>query len=359
MTISEKNKKGEHMDKSTRSFGAVFCAFLIGYYYFTNFIMGQFLLTTVGLKSTYFLIIFSAVFPLFFLLFAKKFEIIRSRLKKVPNVSIIVKLLVTLYLIISSLLLIYYNTSFITTFYYDSWELFIITILLIAPALFATKNALKVGFRLSIVVLGILIIQNLIYLLNPSTIYLFAYKPTVPETSLEILMTVLVIIPLLFEPLLFYFLCDIPSSAIQIKKIIGLCIPIILIGCYSNLRLVGEFGNMITEIPYPYFTSWRSIQFNEYTQNLDYTTIIYWIVGTQARLITSAIIFSRVWNLKQAVVSSVLLVVSAGLALYLLYNVNLYNSINLTLMIISASLLLAIAIYICIKSFMIKRTTNG
>ena len=85
------------MDKASKSFGHVFIGFILGYYAYANFMMGQFLLSNVGVVAAMLLILFSLIFPILLLIFSEKLEIIRTSIKL--NHPKLIKIFLTFYIL--------------------------------------------------------------------------------------------------------------------------------------------------------------------------------------------------------------------------------------------------------------------
>jgi hypothetical protein len=330
--------------------------FLMASFFFTNRIIGELLLTKVGRGSVLILIIANFLVPVIYLLLKPLFE--KLRIHKLNHMTIeekstpfylIIKFVLSVYLLITLVITIYFSTNLLTTYYYSSLPLIIYFISLVLLVGYALTFNRKVSLLLPTLLLFAMIIFYAIYLTNTTETRIFNLNKLRIDVD-NIVLTIILVLPILFEPFMFLLWCDGAQTPYKKRYIFLFTLIAALLCNYSLLRQTWEFGSLLPYLHSPFFESLKYMRVGDYSENGDLFVILYWLGATFIRIILTCNLFTKAWNLKGPLIASILLFFACSVAWLFLQNINVFADVMNSLIIISVFTLVGYSILIFIFS---------
>lgn len=329
------------------NFITLFLGFILSYYYYIHFILGQLNMYSFGKSVTWVLVFSTLAIPLTFLILKRSGNNLRiltletfiNRFK-LNKSFMIFKVLITIYFFISLIFTLFYTISFDTIYFYNDFNIYIIGFALIIPIIIFSKKINKTTFLVVPFLVILLILYFIFYNVNPNPLYLYTLEWTKLNNYEELIKLIIIILPLYLEPFIFFYLCDLSNKEIKIKHMIFGIIFISIIPAYFYLRCGNEFGVLLTYIEYPFFECWRNIKLNEYIENADYLNTIIWVLLAVYRIMFSCMFINKIWNKKTRLIPIIISILSLMIALIFELDLFVYKEYQMTLLFISSSSLL-------------------
>lgn len=336
----------KYMRNEKTTFSTLLIGFLISYFYYTNIIQGQLNLFTIGKESIWFSILIYFISPFIMLLMAKKGEKLRmmglTNFTKSNNLDksfLINKICITLYFILTNVFVILYTIYFDYVYLNIEYDYIIVGLIIILPIIIFAKNSIKSSFSSQIFPAVLLIIYFLILVLHPQELNLYAIEYIPIQNNETIQKLIIFLIPVIFEPFLFFYIFDFSKHKIKKKSMI---IPIFFIAFFASYNIAragNDFGILLNKIQFPFFQSIEIMYLNEYMENTYNLGIIVWFICAIFRLFFTTGIIQHIWNIKNKSIPIIMTLISFFVSIILTHNSILYEEIKLTLIVIIDSLL--------------------
>ena len=323
-------------------FSSIFILFLISYAFYSIYLLGQLNLKLNGINILYTYIILSFCCPFIFLFLNKKLNNFRNNVTIKNKTSFtIVKVAVCLYLLISSIFVSFYTIYFESMYFYNKYNVFIIAIILLLPLIIFSKNIIKSTFHLHPI--NIIIYAIFFYLFFTNQHELNYYSLIINDIKLnDLFETIILLMPLILEPFLLFYLVNLSKEEITKKKMIGGIILISLTSSLSFLFLGNQFGVLLNYLDFPFLQAWRNIYINEYIENLDCLNIILFIVNCITRLLMSCSIIINITKINKQYIPIIFGLLSLGIGCFFTLNQSVFEQLKMQILTINSVLLLII-----------------
>ncbi|MBQ9730522.1 MAG: hypothetical protein IJV94_00150 [Bacilli bacterium] len=302
------------------------------------------------------MVILTFIVPFYLLLTTKIGEKIRLLTidyinEKHNKLFFILRILFTLYLIISGIFICFYTIHFESMYFYNEYNIYIIAIILSIPLVIFSKKIIKSTFHLHPLTLIIyLIFFYLLFRTNQELKYYTLSFEKFEQSNL--IQTIILLIPLFMEPILFFYLFDLSKEKIVKRKMILSILLISTTSAYCFLQIGNQFGVLLDYIDFPFYQLWKNIYLNEYIENFDCINIIIIIFNCVARLLLSVSIICKINNTNSPLIVIIYAAITLTIACILINNQMLFEEIKLPLLSINSVLLLilfCITIYFMFK----------
>lgn len=328
---------------------ALLCAFLISYFYFTNIILGQLTMFTIGKESIWINALVYFISPFFIIFLAKKGNKLRkiqlSNFIETEKLSIsffIGKISLIIYFILTNVFVLLYTIYFDFAYLNTEYDYVVIGIIIILPVIIFSKNINNAANKTQIFPILLISLYFLLFLSNPSEINEYAIEFIPLQNNDSIIKIIIFLIPVLLEPFLIFYIFDFSKQKISKKKML---IPIFLtaiFAIYNILRAGNDFGILLNKIEFPFFQSLEIIQLNEYLENSYNLSIISWIICAIYRLIFTSSLVQHTFNIKNKIIPIIMNCASLFTSLILIKNLSLYEEFKMTLIVVMDSMLIVV-----------------
>lgn len=327
------------------NFSSIFILFLLSYSFYCFYLLGQINLNLNGKSIIWIYVILTLLIPFSFLLMSKVGEKARiitlnSYLEKNHKKSFfILKILFSVYLIISGIFISFYTIYFESTYFYSKYNIYIISIILFIPFLLFSNKIIKSTLHLHPLNLIVYIFFFFLFFRNHVDLkyYTLSFEPF---NNTNLIITTVLLIPLLFEPFMFFYLFDFSKEKIVKRKMIGGIILLSITGAYSFLQVGNQFGALLNHLEFPFFQLWKNIYINEYVENLDCFNIIIFILNALSRLLLSACFISKLFYIDNRIIPIFYGFVSLSIGCLFTTNLNLFEDVKIPLLTINSLILL-------------------
>ena len=182
---------------------------------------------------------------------------------------------------------------FMLSFYDDPNEcqlvrkntLFFIRSSLFAIIYYVLKHGIPTFLNLATISIYPIAIQYLIFVLaKHKTFDFYALIPFSGQNISQPLMLGIAFLAMLLEPFWLLFYLDENSQPIKKGSFICVFTILLLTLIYDALIVTGQFGLLVSKIPFVYYESWRAINFGQYIVYLDIFAFFYWITSAFCRI---------------------------------------------------------------------------
>lgn len=324
--------------------------FFISYGFYTLQLLSQRLFNLYSKQALFPICLMYIMMPLFSYIIAK---IINNNSFKNNKLF---QIFSSLYLLITLILSLIYISNLIYIYYYPETLLIIILLFLILPIIYILLKGDHIFYYLASILLIITFIFKYVYTKNMPSIDLFTFYNFFYIDKDNILPIIILSIPLLLEPILLINNQN-EINNINIKLVLTLSILLSLVGLSTNLRLIFEFGTLISKIRFPYLESIKNIVAGEFFENIDYYYLLSIVFSTYAKTGYSIITIKRSFNLNK-IHAIILLLIVISLAYLGQNSMQIYNKILIPLLII-CSLCLIFNLLLVIFNLLKRRITKN
>lgn len=199
--------------------------------------------------------------------------------------SLFTRIFLTIYLLIS----IFLTMTFLLTLTNTGWLFETPLLWVLAPLFFITYYILRqktdVLLRVATLCFYPILLQYLIFVFAKNKSFdLYAIIPFTSPTTIRWFIVIVAGINMLFDLYLclFYF----SECETNIKKWLFFSVIVLHVFslCYDSLIASGQFGVLLSEIPFAYYESWRVINFGQYIVYLDTFAFFYWVTSAFLRI---------------------------------------------------------------------------
>lgn len=337
------------MEKAKISSSNLIIIFFISYGFYTLQILSQRLFNLYSKQALLPICIMYILMPIFTFVICK---IINSnKIKNNLKTNFIYSAISSIYLIITLTLSLIYISNLIYIYYYPESLLLVLLIFLVLPMIYTLIKGDHIFYYLASILLIITFIFKYVYTKNSPPIELFTLHNFLKISKENIFSIILLILPLLLEPLLLINNVKDLNNKINIKFVLILSILLSIVSLTTNLRLLFEFGNIINKIRFPYLESIKNIVAGKFFENIDYYYLLSIVFSIYARTGYSIITIKRSFNLNK--LKSILLLLFIVVIAFLgQKSMKVYDKVLIPLL-ITCSICLLIALITL--PFMIKR----
>jgi len=335
-------------EKKTTSLNLLIIFFL-SYSFYILQILTQELFYYYGKQSIFIICLFQLLFPLIIYIVCKAINSNKFKPNKKNNFTF--SILSALYLILTSIICVVNITNIIMLYYYQQTSFIILLVIIALPIVYSLIRGDNTFFSLAAILLIIYSVFKYSYLGNHSSIDFYVVHDIFKIDKGNILPLIIYSLPILIEPLLLLNNKNNISNKINIKATVFFASIISIIGIWTTLRQVWEFGNMIDKIRFPYLESIKNIIAGRFFENIDFYYLLSIAVSIYIRLGYSFITIKKSFKLNN-IITIGLLFASLIIVYIVQKSMNLYLfSINRILIIASSCLILCLILF----PFMIKR----
>lgn len=345
------------MKLRSMSFSSIFLLFLLSYVFYTCYLLGQINLNINGKNIIWIYVILTLLIPFCYLYLNKKFETIRNiSLKEFINKKHsksfnIVKIFLSLYLLISGIFVSFYTIYFESMYFYNKYNVYIIAIILSIPIMVFSNKIIKSTFHLQPLTLILYIMFFYVFLTNQHELKYYTLLSNNFEID-NVILTILLFVPLLLEPFIILYLCDLSNEKITKKKMILGVILIAFTTSISFLQIGNQFGELLLKLEFPFLQAWKNIYVNEYVENLDCFNIIVFIFNCLSRLLLSIAIIQKITDISGRFIPVMFGILTLGIGCLLTTNQTLFQELKYPLLMINSMLLIIVS---AITIFYIKK----
>ncbi len=347
--ILEKITLVKHMEKRKISSTNLMIIFFISYSFYTIQILSQHLFYLYSKEAVFLTSIMFTLMPIVAYITCKIIN--KNKLNNNIKCNFLYKSISSIYLLITLIISLTYITNLIYIYYYPETLFLIILFFLSLPLIYTVIKGDYIFYYLASFLLIITIIFKYVYTKHLPDIDMFTFYNFFKISKNHILPLILLILPLLLEPLLLITSQKDIENKINIKLVLILSIFLSLVGITTNLRQLFEFGTLLDKIRFPYLESIKNIVAGDFFENVDYYYLLSIAFSIYARIGYSIITIKRSFNLNKIV--SICLIFAVIIIVYFAEkSMKLYEN-ALESLLLTCSICLIIALLTL--PFMIKR----
>lgn len=333
------------MNSKNIKFSSLFILFLITYAFYSIYLLGQINLKTNGKSILYIYISLTLICPFILLFSSKKLNDFKNKfdILTTKNSFTIIKVALVLYLLISSTFVSFYTIYFESMYFYNKYNIFIIALILFLPIVIFSKSIIQSTFHMHPINIIIYIFFFYLFFSNQHEIkyYTLSFESFNNDNLVE---SIILLIPLIFEPFILFYLINLSKEEISKKKMIFGVILISFTSTLSFFFIGNQFGVLLNYLDFPFLQAWRNIYINEYIENLDCFNIILFITNCVTRLFISCSIISNIFKTNKPFVAISFGFITLAIACFFTTNQNVFEQLKMPILAINSILLLIIAI---------------
>ncbi len=263
-----------------------------------------------------------------------------------------VKICLYIYLFISCFLCL----SFLLNLTNIGWLFETSTLWIMLPLLFIIYYVLNFRFdvllRLSTLFIFPIIMQYLIFVFAKNKSFdLYAIIPFSTDDIRSIFTLIIAGLSMILDLGLCLFYFDECATTIKKRYYYAVILFHIFSLCFDSLIATGQFGVLISDLPFVYYESWRVINFGQFIVYLDTLAFFYWVTSAFCRLALSFYLIKKMTlNYSWLYLFSY---IGLGIAtLYILNHGAIYTTLRIYLLTFST---LALFIALVIKVYLIRK----
>lgn len=280
-------------------------------------------------------------------------------IQKLQNTKIcmnkLAKIFLYIYLFISSLLCMTFLFNLTNSGWLFETPLFMLIIPFLGIIYYVLQSKFDVLLRLSTLFIFPIAIQYLIFVFAKNKAFdLYAIIPYDHQNIQNIGLVILALIAMLLDMglCLFYFQ-DCPTK-IKKKHFYPVVWLHVFSLCYDSLIATGQFGVLISDLPFVYYESWRVINFGQFIVYLDTLAFFYWVTSAFCRIALSFRLIKQITtpNSHLYLFSYFLLGICV---LFILNHASIYATLRIPLFFLTT---LSIAITLIIRLYQLRKQVS-
>ncbi len=311
--------------------------FFLSYSFYTIQVLTQQLFYSYSKQSIFIICLFYLLFPLMVFITCK---IINNRIlkNKIQN-NFLYSIISSIYLLLTTIISVINISNIILIYYYPQSSLIILLIFLSLPLIYTIIKGENNFFSLAFILLMIMIIFKYSYLANPSKFDSYTFYNFFKINKDNILPIIITSSPILLEPLLLLNNQKTFSNKINLKFATIAASIISLIGIYTVLRQLSEFGILLDRIRFPYLESIKNIVAGKFFENIDYYYISSLAISIYIKLGYTFISIKKNFNISK-ILTIILLISTFILIFFIERSMNLYEYLLTKILFITSSTLI-------------------
>lgn len=257
----------------------------------------------------------------------------------------IMRIALIIYLAISIFLCISFLVAIINTGWLPDTAYTFIIIPILAIIYYILQKQTDVLLRLATIFFYPIMVQYLLFVFAKNKCFdLYAVIPYFKQASIHPMMAIFACLNIILEAGMLLFYVQKSNQPIKKKPYYLMIFFMAFSLCFDSFVATGQFGELISDIPFAYYESWRLINFGKYIAYLDIFAFFYWVLSAFCHLAISFWLIRAYGDKKQLIYRGSYLFLWL-FAIYILGNASLYTHLREWLLKIgSISLLIALSI---------------
>ena len=319
--------------------------FLIASNFYINRILARFVFQSAG-KWGWIAMTLVAILliPVGFLIYFLAQPVHLKKWKESYRNSRLIRIFLRIATLTSTFLCLVFTMTLTNASWLEKTPYFLFVLPFFAIIYYVLKHGIPTFLNLATISIYPIAIQYLIFVLaKHKTFDFYALIPFSGQNISQPLMLGIAFLAMLLEPFWLLFYLDENSQPIKKGSFICVFTILLLTLIYDALIVTGQFGLLVSKIPFVYYESWRAINFGQYIVYLDIFAFFYWITSAFCRITLGVFLWHQSWPKASLKKSLTFLIVLYLTLIYTLNHVMVYASIRFALLLISLiSLILAI-----------------
>lgn len=336
------NRAGDDMKTTSRQASGFLFLYFISTAFYSNRILTRFIFQASGKWGWIFiwgiaLVILLTSIPLYHLLKS-------IRQPTLPRwATIIIKSSLMIYLVCSAFISLAFLTTLTNTGWLFQTNLFLIIVPLLGICYYILNHRIEVFLRLATICFYPILAQYFIFVLAQNKSFdLYALIPFTITGDIHYLVVFMAGLNMIFDGYLclFYFSqCQTPIKKIPFFFLV--LFHVFSLG-FDSIIASGQFGNLLKDMPFAYYESWRLINFGQFIVYLDTFAFFYWVTSALLRLALLFYLIKDILPQKHYYYPLSYFLIAVG-TVYVLHHATLYTALRLPLLFVSTmSLIIAV-----------------
>lgn len=319
--------------------------FLVTSNFYMNRILSRFIFQSSG-KMGWIVMSITAIFmiPIGFLIYFLAKPQRLQKWQKYFHSSLPVRFCLNMSMLASTFLCLVFTMTLTNASWLEKTPYFLFVLPFFAIVYYVIKHGMCTFLNLVTICAYPIAIQYLIFVFaKHKTFDFYALIPFSGQSVSQPIIMIFAVMSMLLEPFLLLFYMSEDFSSIKKGSFIFVFTIQILTIVYDALIVTGQFGILVSKIPFVYYESWRAINFGQYIVYLDIFAFFYWITSAFCRVCLGFFVWQKSCKHSSTLWRLFLLVILYLALIYTLNHVDIYASIRLALLVISTvGLLLAV-----------------
>lgn len=259
----------------------------------------------------------------------------------------IMRIALIVYLVFSIFLCLSFLVAIINTGWLPDTAYTFIIVPILAIIYYILEKQTDVLLRLATIFFYPIIIQYLLFVFSKNKCFdFYAIIPYFRQETIHPIMAIFACLNIILEAGMLLFYVHKSNQPIKKKPYYAIIFFMVFSLCFDSLIATGQFGELISNIPFAYYESWRLINFGKYIAYLDIFAFFYWVLSAFCHLSVSFWLIRAYGDKRQIIYCSSYLCLWL-LVIYVLGHASLYTHLREWFLKIGAlSLLIALSIKI-------------
>lgn len=325
------------MQQKKQSSLSYFILFLVTSNFYINRILSRFIFQSAG-KIGWVAMSITAVLmiPIGFIIYFLAKPRSLKKWKKCFQSSLPVRFCLNLSMLASTFLCLVFTMTLTNASWLEKTPYFLFVLPFFVIVYYVVKNGMPTFLNLATLCAYPIAIQYLIFVFaKHKTFDFYALIPFSGQSITQPFILIIAVVAMLCEPFLLLFYMDEDFATTKKRPYVFTFSVLILTLIYDAIIVTGQFGTLVSKIPFVYYESWRAINFGQYIVYLDIFAFFYWITSAFCRVSLGFFVWQKCCNHASSLASLFFL---GGMYLALIYTLNhvdIYASIRLALLVIS------------------------